>query len=403
MADVWTIDVSRWQGWIDWPAVAGAGVQGAWIKCGGADGGYYGDSRWLENERNAVAAGMLYGAYYFASPYPGDAAGQAQHAVGLGLGRGEMGSVLDIEHNAHGMSPAQLDEFGEQFCNEVVRLGGRAPAIVYSGAYFGVGFDAGHPIGHRPFWVANYGSNSPSTTPPDFNPPVPAAWADTGWSAWQFSSTARIPGVTENSVDQNTVREAFWAELLGGAPPEEDEEMATRSVVRTKPGSQWATARLGTPINTEAYWAIVEGSGAVRYLYDWDTVLQECFWLGIDPSETWLVDDVFLENRYYYEVEDLTGASAATASTMTATGAGLFAVVLVALLWVGLELGLNADWYDLTQWQIAAIVGVVVILAAMVAAFVSAQGAAVLRAVKSRPKPSAPRYGGAHDRHPVSV
>jgi GH25 family lysozyme M1 (1,4-beta-N-acetylmuramidase) len=389
MADIWTIDVSRWQGWIDWHAVVGAGVQGAWIKCGGADGGLYQDSRWLENERNAQSAGMLYGAYYFASPAVGDAARQAGHAVGLGLGRGELGSVLDIEHNAHGMSPAQLDEFGEAFCAEVVRLGARAPAIVYSGAYFGVGFDPNHAVGRHPFWVANYGSNTPSTTPPNFDPPVPAAWADTGWSAWQFCSTARIPGVTENSVDQNTVREAFWSELLGGAPPEEEEDMPTRSVVRTKPGSQWATARLGTPINTEAYWAIIEGSGAVRYLWSWDQVTQECFWLGIDPSETWLVDDSFMENRYFYEIEDLDGgASTATASTMTATGAGLFAVILVALLWIGLELGLRNEWYTLTQWQIAAIVGVVVILAAMVAAFVSAQGAAVLRAVHRRRHPT---------------
>jgi GH25 family lysozyme M1 (1,4-beta-N-acetylmuramidase) len=387
MADKWTIDVSRWQGWIDWYAVVGAGVQGAWIKCGGADGGWYQDSRWLENERNAAAAGMLYGAYYFASPSVGSAPGQAGHAMGLGLGRGTLGSVLDIEHNAHGLSPAQLDEWGEAFCDEVERLGGRRPAIVYSGAYFGVGFSASHPIGNRPFWLANYGSNQPGTSPPNFNPPVPAAWADTGWSAWQFNSTTTVPGITENVVDQNTVREAFWSELLGGAPPEEDEDMPTRSVVRTKAGSAWASARIG--ISDEAWWTIVEGSGTARHLKTWDAVTQECFWLGIGPEDTWLVDDVFMAERYHYEVEDLDGgASTASAATMTATGAGLFAIVLVALLWAGLELGLRADWYDLTQWQIAAIVGVVVILAAMVAAFVSAQGAAVLRAVHRRRHPT---------------
>jgi uncharacterized protein (DUF983 family) len=69
---------------------------------------------------------------------------------------------------------------------------------------------------------------------------------------------------------------------------------------------------------------------------------------------------------------------------MTAAGATTFAIVLVALLWIGLELGLNEDWYTLTQWQIAAVVGFVVIVCAMVAAFVSAQGAAVVRAVNRR-------------------
>jgi GH25 family lysozyme M1 (1,4-beta-N-acetylmuramidase) len=382
MADHWTIDVSRWQGWIDWPAVVAAGVEGAWIKCGGADGGWYQDSQWLNNERNATAAGMPWGAYYFASPSAGSAPGQAAHAIGLGLGWGTLGSVLDIEHNAHGMSPAQLDEWGEAFCVEVERLGGRRPAIVYSGAYFGVGFDAGHPIGHRHFWVANYGSNQPSTSPPAFNPPVPAAWADTGWSAWQFNSTTRVPGISDNVVDQNTVREWFWDELLGGAPPEEEEDMTVRGVVRTKNGSGWAQARIG--INQEAWWLTLDGSGTTRHLKTWDQVTQECFWLGIDPGATLLVDDVFMENRYYYEAPEGSDAAAAATAAANPAGVGAFAVVLVALLWIGLELGLNADWYDLTQWQIAAVVGVVVILAAMVAAFVAAQGGAVLRAVQRR-------------------
>jgi len=394
MADVWTIDVSRWQGWINWPEVLAAGVQGAWIKVGGADGGYYRDSRWLENEANCLAAGGLYGGYFFASPAVGDAESQARYAVDLGLGRGELGSVLDIEHNAHGLSPAQLDAFGEAFCAEVVRLGARAPAIVYSGAYFGVGFDPAHPIGLRPFWVANYGSNAPITSPPAFNPPVPAAWADTGWSAWQFSSTARIPGITENTCDQNTVREAFWSELLGGVPPEEEDDMPTRSVVRTKAGSAWAQARIG--VADEAWWSLVEGSGAARHLKTWDAVLQECFWLGIGPEDTWLVDDVFMAERYHHEVEDPTGGGAtATTASMAATGA--FAVVLVALLWLGLELALAADWFDLTQWQIAAVVCVVVIIAGLVAAFITAQGAAVIRTIRRRDGVSA-RQGASDGR-----
>jgi lysozyme len=399
MADVWCVDVSRWQGQIFWPDVVAAGVQGAWIKCGGADGGLYGDSRWAENERNAIAAGMLYGAYYFASPSVGDAPRQAQHAVDLGLGRGEMGSVLDIEHNAHGLSPAQLDDWAEQFCAECVRLGIREPAIVYSGAYFGVGFDPGHPIGHRPFWVANYGSNTPSTTPPDFNPPVPAAWADTGWSAWQFNSTTRIPGITENTVDQNTVREAFWSELLGGEPPpEEEDDMPVRGVVRTKEGSAFAMEHVGYNA-TVLWWLTLDGSGKVRHLNTWEKVTQECFWLDLDPYAALLVDDAFFDERYYFEAE----TAPVTASTAAATGAGAFAVVLVALLWLGLELGLRNDWYDLTQWQIAAIVGVVVVLAALVAAFTTAQGAAVLRTVHRHRDRTPPRYGGAHDRYPVSV
>jgi GH25 family lysozyme M1 (1,4-beta-N-acetylmuramidase) len=384
MADAWTIDVSRWQGTIDFYAVANSGVQGAWIKCAGADGGLYEDSKWWANKAGAESAGLPYGTYYFASPAYADAPRQAQHAVSHGHGSGVMWPVLDIEHNPHGLSPAELDAFAVEFCNEVGRLTGRE-SIVYTGAYFGVGFTYGHPVGECPLWVANYGSNTPSTTPPtSFSPAVPAAWSDESWSAWQFNSTTRIDGIPENTVDQNTVRSAFWSEMLEGEPQEED-EMPTRSVVRTKAGSAWASARLGAPNVSEAYWTLVEGSATARYLWSMDLVNQECFWLGISPADTWLVDDVFMEQRYHYETEDLAGATATTAS---AAGAGLFAIILVALLWIGLELGLNADWYELTQWQIAALVGVIVVVAALIAAFVSAQGAAILRAIQRRRQPT---------------
>src|SRR3954451_8057649 len=118
MADVWCIDVSRWQGWIDWWAVAAAGVQGSWNKCGGADGGLYGDSQWSNNRTNAAAAGVPFGAYFFASPSVGGGPAQAQYAVGLGMGAADqtLVPVLDIEHNPLGLSPGQLDDFAESFC-----------------------------------------------------------------------------------------------------------------------------------------------------------------------------------------------------------------------------------------------------------------------------------------------
>jgi GH25 family lysozyme M1 (1,4-beta-N-acetylmuramidase) len=378
MADAWTIDISRWQGNVDFVALAGTGVQGVWAKCAGADGGLYEDSKWRTYQAGLESVGLPYGTYFFASPAHGDAQRQAQYAVNHGHGAGVMWPVIDVEHNPHGLAPADLDNFTVAFCDEVRRLTGRE-SIVYTGAYFGVGFTSGHPVGLCPLWVANYGNNSPSTTPPSFEPAIPAAWHHEGWSAWQFNSTTHLAGIPDNSCDQNTVKAAFWSEMLEGEPQEED-EMATRAVVRTKAGSPWASARLGVPNVGEAYWTLIEGAGTARYLWSMDLVNQECFWLGISPSETWLVEDIFMEQRYHHEVESLTGKSA----TMTATTASTFAIVLVALLWVGLEIGLQQDWYELTQWQIAAIVGLVVVVCAMVAAFVAAQGAAIKRAVERR-------------------
>lgn len=376
MPDVRTIDVSRWQGTIDWQAVKDSGVAGAWIKVGGADGGLYKDSQSDRNLHEAERVGLPYGTYFFVQPAVGDGIRQARYAVDCGHGRGVMYPVNDEEYNPYGLSPQQLDDFNNEFNHEVQRLTSR-PTPTYTGAYVGVG----HVQIDNPddaLWIANYGSNTPSTTPPAYDPAVPYAWSDEGWSAWQYNSTTMVPGITSNTCDQNTVKEAFWNQMLTGESEGEDDMPALRTVVQTKPGSQWALERLGD--SGGAYWLILEGSGAARHIPTTDVLYQECFWLGIDPSQVWVVDDIFMEGRYYYEAEDLTGGVHAATSTMQI---GVFAVILVALFWAALELGRAMDWYFLTHAQIVGLVGVTVVVAALVAAFARFRGNGVVMRLRS--------------------
>ncbi|MFY9972168.1 MAG: GH25 family lysozyme, partial [Roseiarcus sp.] len=57
------IDVSKFQGDIDWSAVAGSGVKFAWIKA--TEGGDRADERFQANWTGAKAAGIAHGAYHF--------------------------------------------------------------------------------------------------------------------------------------------------------------------------------------------------------------------------------------------------------------------------------------------------------------------------------------------------
>ena len=57
------IDVSKFQGDIDWSQVAGSGVQFAWIKA--SEGGDRADERFEANWQGAKAAGVPHGAYHF--------------------------------------------------------------------------------------------------------------------------------------------------------------------------------------------------------------------------------------------------------------------------------------------------------------------------------------------------
>lgn len=72
------IDISRWQGEIDFSKVKAAGYDFVIIKAGGSDMGFYTDSCWEKNYKAAKAAGLHVGAYYFVGfLFYGDTAGMA--------------------------------------------------------------------------------------------------------------------------------------------------------------------------------------------------------------------------------------------------------------------------------------------------------------------------------------
>ena len=57
------IDVSRWQGNIDFNKVKTSGVNFVIVKAGGSDAGFYTDSKFKTNVQKALAAGLHVGAY----------------------------------------------------------------------------------------------------------------------------------------------------------------------------------------------------------------------------------------------------------------------------------------------------------------------------------------------------
>ena len=62
------IDVSEWNGSINWSKVKASGVSFAFIRAGGryyGSGAYFTDSRFAENVKNATAAGIDVGAYFY--------------------------------------------------------------------------------------------------------------------------------------------------------------------------------------------------------------------------------------------------------------------------------------------------------------------------------------------------
>ena len=96
------IDVSYWQGTINWSAVAGDGVRFAIVRI--SDGSYR-DTQFAANWNGARAAGLIRGAYQFFEPGqdPIAQADMVVAAVGR-LGPGDMPVTIDVEAPSPGIS-----------------------------------------------------------------------------------------------------------------------------------------------------------------------------------------------------------------------------------------------------------------------------------------------------------
>ncbi|HEY2209781.1 MAG TPA: glycoside hydrolase family 25 protein, partial [Gaiellaceae bacterium] len=97
------VDVSNWNGAINWTKVAHAGYRFAFAKA--TEGTAYNDKTYTTNRNGSEAAGLVFGAYHFARPGGKSLAGatanaikQANHFLAVaGPQPGELPPVLDLE------------------------------------------------------------------------------------------------------------------------------------------------------------------------------------------------------------------------------------------------------------------------------------------------------------------
>lgn len=183
------IDVSYYQGTIDWAKVKSTGVEFAFVRV--SDGLATIDSKFSQNWSGARAAGVVRGAYQFFRPNL-DAAAQANlfvQKVGT-LAADDLPPVIDVE--ATGSQSAAVIAAKVRIWIEIVETATGKKPIIYTGYYFwrdSVG-DAKFP--GYPLWVAAY---------VDHCPDLPSGWD--AWSFWQTSSTGQVSGIA-GAVDLNS-------------------------------------------------------------------------------------------------------------------------------------------------------------------------------------------------------
>jgi len=178
------IDISHWQGSINWTSVKNSGKTFAFMKA--TEGTTYTDPTFATNWANAKAAGLIRGAYHFAHPNT-SAVNQANRFCDVVKPtHGDLQMMLDLEAT-DGVSPSGVRSWVVAFINQIKARTGR-PGIIYTGFYFWRDSAGNGSNLDCPLFLAAYVSN------PD--PYVPAAWPF--FTFWQYTSTGSVPGVSGN-------------------------------------------------------------------------------------------------------------------------------------------------------------------------------------------------------------
>jgi lysozyme len=182
------IDVSHYQGTVDWEQVQAAGIRFAFAKA--TEGTTWTDPEFATNWAGMKTAGILRGAYHFFEPAD-DAGQQAQlflHTVQLESG--DLPPVLDVETAA-----ATTEDLwqGVQTWLDTVQAATGLPPILYMSPGFADENDAPVSLITYPLWVAEYGVAEPT---------LPQGWIN--WLLWQSSESGTVNGVT-GSVDLDQI------------------------------------------------------------------------------------------------------------------------------------------------------------------------------------------------------
>lgn len=200
------VDISRWQGNINWEKLRGQGANFAYIKA--TDGGDHLDPMFMKNWRNADAAGLKRGAYHFF--YWCRTAGEQADWFIRNVPKmdGALPPVIDVEWNGESSckrrpSREKVLEKMQVFMDKLERHYGQRPIIYTSPDFYRDNLQGAFP--DYPFWLRAV-ARHPSKVYPGRK-----------WLFWQYSGSGLSHGVS-GRIDLNVFHgdENAWRAWAGG-------------------------------------------------------------------------------------------------------------------------------------------------------------------------------------------
>ncbi len=190
------VDVSEYQGDIDWDAVAENGISFAMVRLGSrgyTEGALRTDSLYEYNLDGAAAAGLQVGAYYYSQATTvAEAIEEADLVLELLNGRAlDLPIAFDHEQNpdpasrGNAVDSETLTQAALAFCQRIEAAGYKS--MIYGNASDISRFDLDQ-LGDRLIWYAEYGSAEPG--------------GQFDFCLWQYDSEGIVDGI-DAAVDMN--------------------------------------------------------------------------------------------------------------------------------------------------------------------------------------------------------
>ena len=201
------IDVSRFQGTINWTSVKNAGITFAWAQA--TRGLTSPNANFTANMVNGKAAGVYMGAYHYA--FPGDNSAQTEADYFWNLagpyikadGKTLM-PMLDMEVWTGHVGATSYTQWANQWCNAIIAKaaakGVVVKPVIYISACAGCNFNSNLAV--RGAWIANYNGQNPQTGTPWSTCSGCNVWGNGYWDFWQYTSSGSVAGITGN-VDRD--------------------------------------------------------------------------------------------------------------------------------------------------------------------------------------------------------
>ncbi len=229
------IDISEFQGEIDFEEVRRSGIEAVYIRVGS---GEYTDEYFAENYERAKAAGLKIGFYHYVTARSvEEGRRQARFFASLAAGREpDMRLAMDFEYFGS-LSVSQINAISEAYLDELTALT-RREAVIYSNLSNARNIFSRALAEKYPLWAAQYGADEPSAN---------GKWRE--WVGFQYTDEGRVGGIYGN-VDRNIFTEGIFLSDSGRIDGEK------RTTVRARTRTLTVYVRAG-----DTLWAIAREYG----------------------------------------------------------------------------------------------------------------------------------------------